>query len=58
MFAEYGTLAKYFETLSQYELFNKAMYLWLVSKKLWEYLLQNETDFNKKFEFLVVLLWC
>ena len=34
------------------------MYLWLVSKKLWEFLLQNETDFDKKFEFLVVLLWC
>ena len=31
------------------------MYVQLViSKKLWEFFLQNETDFNKKFEFLVV----
>ena len=30
------------------------MYLWLVPKKLYEFFLQNETDFIKKFEFLVL----
>ena len=45
----------YLKTLSWFELFGKVILIKLISKKLWEFFEKNESDFNKKFEFLVVL---